>query len=162
MAIRLDIMHIIWMVGMIWIASLVTASIPSRAWCISVKIDLLWLKTASILYYKSSTTNTKTLIDLIWPLWINTNEDTSVLSQRGSLVDHSVSAIWSNDDVKRYGSRTELVQIHPAHHRPVMSPECLRVLSKLSRLVRFGQNGRFSPFFPDDSLKNVERIKSPR
>ena len=55
-------------------------------------------------------------------------------------------------------SRTELVQIHIADHRPTMSPECLRVVFKLSRLVRFGQNGRFSPFFPDDSLKNVERV----
>ena len=59
-------------------------------------------------------------------------------------------------------SRTELVQIHFADHRPTMSPEGLRVVLKLSRLVRFGQKGRFSSFFPDDSLKNVERIKSLR
>ena len=49
-------------------------------------------------------------------------------------------------------------QIWIADHRSIMSPEGLRVLFKLSLLVWFGQKSRFSHFFRDDSLKNVERL----
>ena len=42
---------------MTWTLISVTAFMPFRIWCALVNMDLLWLKTASILYYMSSTTN---------------------------------------------------------------------------------------------------------
>ena len=46
-------------------AFLAKAFMPFRFLCLFVILDLLWLKTASILRYMSSTTNENSLIDLI-------------------------------------------------------------------------------------------------
>ena len=137
--------------------SLVTAFLPFRIPRICVQMYLLWL--ILCLYYTSIALLLIkiTLNVLKWLSTTSTNVHTLVLGRRDYLVDHSGMTIWSNDDVKQYRSRTDLVQIWFANHHSIMSPEGLRVLSKLSRPVWFGQKSRFSHFFRDDSLKNVER-----